>query len=78
MTKEYERRIISMIVLPKGEPIYSELATTITIEDESAGEFIKISQTTSDEVELAFDREEWLAVRDAVDLMFDMCRKSDD
>mgnify|MGYP000650360830 CR=1 FL=1 len=33
-----ETRITSLIVLPEGEPIFSERATIVRIEDEAGGE----------------------------------------
>lgn len=40
----YEIRIKSLIVAPVCEPIFSEKATEISIDDESGGEFIVIRQ----------------------------------
>jgi hypothetical protein len=39
---QYTSRVISMICLPKKEPIFSELSTAITIVDEAAGEFLEV------------------------------------
>ncbi len=36
-TPEYQTIITSLIVLPKGEAIFSDRATTIRVEDEGAG-----------------------------------------
>jgi hypothetical protein len=43
-TLEYETRITRLTVNKTNEPIFSELATHIQIEDEAAGEFISIRQ----------------------------------
>ena len=63
-----------MTVLPAGEPIFSERATIITIEDEAAGEYLRITQQNcSDklvEQSVAFDPEEWDEVKDVIDQMF--------
>ncbi len=40
----YETRILSKIALREGVGIFDESATRITIEDEAAGEFLKIEQ----------------------------------
>lgn len=45
MKDQYEIRIKSLIVAPVGEPIFSEKATEISIDDEAGGEFIVIRQT---------------------------------
>ena len=44
MTTEYEARITRVTVLPKNDDLWSERATEISIEDESAGEFVVIRQ----------------------------------
>jgi hypothetical protein len=63
-----------MTVLPVGEPIFSERATVITIEDEAAGEYLRITQQNcSDkliEQSITFDSEEWEGVKGVVDQMF--------
>lgn len=43
-TKAYQTRITKMIVLPEGEQLFSEMATSIEIMDESAGEYLLIEQ----------------------------------
>ena len=40
--KPYETRVTQLTVAPEGEAIFSEAATTITIDDEAAGEFVKV------------------------------------
>ena len=40
----YTSRITQITVLPVGEPIFSERATVISIDDEAAGEFITVKQ----------------------------------
>lgn len=41
---EYEMRTTGMIVAPKTQPIFSELATEVRIVDESGGEFVEVEQ----------------------------------
>jgi hypothetical protein len=68
-----ETRITRLTVLPKGEPIFSEQATHIEIDDEAAGEFVAIKQmggNTEHEKILVFNPEEWAEVKKAVDQMF--------
>jgi len=76
---KYTSRITQMTVLPAGEPIFSEKATVITIEDEAAGEYIKITQQTDATFEsnqtVAFDQEEWEEVTDVVNQMFGEIRR---
>lgn len=68
---EYETRITKVIVLPKNQRIFSEQATTIEIDDEAAGEFIKIAQ---DGQTVKFDVDEWEIVKREVDKMAANCR----
>ena len=73
----YETRITRLTVIPKGEPIFSETATHIQIEDEAAGEFISIEQTHDDHTgKIVFNPDEWPAIRDAVEGLLDDCRAS--
>jgi len=63
-----------MTVLPAGEPIFSEKATVITIEDMAGGEYIQVKQQmdiSSDTSQtVAFDPEEWDEVKGVIDQMF--------
>ena len=47
----YISRIKSIIITPVGEPIFTERATEVSIEDEAGGEFIKITQYHEDNSE---------------------------
>lgn len=62
----YETRILAMVVLPEGREIFDALATKVEIDDEGAGEYLSLSQ---DEGKIRLDREEWPALRDAIDKM---------
>jgi hypothetical protein len=55
-------------VLPKGESIFSQLATEISIVDEAAGPFIEMRQfpDEGDEKNLRFDLDEWPHIAKAV------------
>ena len=39
---EIEERIVKVMVVPKNEPIYSEMALTVSIYDEASGEFVEV------------------------------------
>lgn len=72
---EYEARVTAITVTGKGEPIYSESATTVRIDDEEAGEFLVISQSPdSGTKEIRINPEEWPTLRDAIDKMHTYCR----
>lgn len=69
---KYIQRPLSIIILPEGENIFCETATVITIEDDAAGEFLKISQC-NDVIEkgvISVESEDWVAIRDGIDFMF--------
>lgn len=64
----YETQPYSLIVKPKNEPIYSEMATIIRIDDEAAGPFVVVEQHGREEVgKIAIDWEEWPHIREAID-----------
>jgi len=78
----YETRTLKIAVLPKGEPLFSEEATTVEIMDEAAGEFLEIKQQ-SDRTEnvsqaILVNDYEWPALRAAIDRMIKECRQHDD
>jgi len=68
-----ETRTLSIIILPKGEPIFSERGTKISIDDEAGGEFLVISQNDMS-VPLKIDPAEWDAIKAAVDKMIKECK----
>jgi hypothetical protein len=69
----YITRTTELTVLPEGEPIFSEMATIIRIEDEAAGEFVKIKQQSghvdADGQAITVSREEWPAIKQAVETL---------
>ena len=76
---KYETRIIKIVVAPEGQPIFGEQATTIEIDDEAAGEYVRIRQPTRDENgTVCFCADEWPIVRSAIDDMISKCRKGKD
>ena len=81
---DYEMRTVSVMVVPKGEAIFSERATIISIADEGAGEFLKITQqsdhSNAGEQEISIEPEEWPHIKKAVEMMIGQIEsgKSDD
>lgn len=66
---KYISRVAAILVCREGDPIFDELVTKIEIDDEAAGEFIKVSQEQGgekDKQEIKIDREEWPVIRDAI------------
>jgi len=72
---KYESRVTAMTVAPENEPLFSEMATTVSIEDEAAGEFVVVEQTGRTDIgKICINPEEWPALRAAIDLMIAQCR----
>lgn len=71
----YETRTLSMIHIPKDEPIFVEAATIVQIVDEAAGEFVEVSQENRPEHgKISIDPDEWPSLRDLIDKMVGECR----
>jgi hypothetical protein len=71
---KYTSRITQITILPVGEPIFSEGATVVSLDDESGGEFITIKQqmdySSEKDQTVAFDPDEWEEVKGVIDQMF--------
>ena len=72
---DYETLIGSLIVVPKGEPIFSEQATVVRLQDEAAGLFVEVQQMHRNGGLIAIDPEEWPALSDAIDRMIEVARE---
>jgi hypothetical protein len=73
----YATRITRVSVLPHDEPVFSERTTHIEIDDEAAGEFVKISQEgghTDIAKWITVEPSEWPVLRDAIQFMVDQCK----
>jgi len=72
-------RTLKIAILPKGEPVFSEKATIIEIDDLSAGEYLTITQQyESNRVapgQLSIDPTEWTIIRDGIEMMIEEIRK---
>lgn len=67
----YQTRVTKMTILPEGEPIFSEWATHIEIDDEGGGELVVVSQENG---KIRIDPEEWRPLREAINKMIEQCR----
>ena len=75
----HEIRSVKVVVVPKGEPLYSERATSIEIDDEAGGEFVKVTQhggTTDCAKSILIDAKEWVTIKEAIEMMLAECRPS--
>lgn len=71
---QYERITKSFMTKPPDDPIFSEMATEITLEDEAAGLFVSIIQRKGDgEQKVSVCKEEWPLIRQAVDDLMEVC-----
>lgn len=71
-----EARVLSVVVAPEGEAIFSESATVVRIDDEGGGEYVVVSQeSVPGRGNIAINPEEWPALRDAIDRMVKECRE---
>ncbi|MDN6638030.1 MAG: hypothetical protein L0L05_06790 [Yaniella sp.] len=68
-----KKRTTQLTVTPEGEPIFSERAYTISIDDHGAGEFVTVCARAASKGEVAIDKNEWPALRDAIDFMVEEC-----
>ena len=67
---------MSIIVLPEGEPIFSEMATIVSIDDEAAGEFVSVKQNRGDGLthEIKIEVDEWSVLSAAISTMLKECK----
>lgn len=73
--KKPETRVTQIVVIPPGDPLFSEMATTLQIQDKSAGEFVEISQAGPELGKIWINPEEWPAVRAAINRLMRQCRE---
>lgn len=73
-TKEYQLRYTQLTVLPKGEPIFSEMATVVEITDDAAGEYVSVEQHIDNCNKVRIAPEEWPVIKEAIELMISHCR----
>lgn len=73
--REYHTIVHALIVKPVGDPIYSEAATVIALDDEAGGPFVVVKQSGKvhepGENQIQICSEEWPAIREAIDRMME-------
>ncbi len=75
---QYEQRIMTIAVMPVGQPTFSELTTNVSIDDECAGEFVIVEQSGRTDIgKIAICPDEWPTLRAAIDQMISECRSGD-
>lgn len=74
-TFKFKPRITRIVVVPDGEPLFSDIATTVEIQDESGGEFVEVTQHCASEInKIQIDPEQWPALRETINRMVKECR----
>ena len=58
-------RVTRLTISPPGEPIFSDQTIDVEIEDDAAGEYIKISNPSGQSI--CINPDEWPFVKDAVE-----------
>ena len=76
---KYIARVTKMTIAPENEAIFHELATSIEICDEAAGEFLEIHQCNNDSKNgtVAINPDEWPIIREVIQTMLESLRKDD-
>ena len=74
--------VSELMIKPKGQPIFSEQATTIRLADEAAGNFIEIVQRRANHVRqgehvIQLTLEEWREIRPAIERMLNLAQEQD-
>ena len=72
---KFESRVTRVTLAPEGEPIYSERAWTIEIDDEAAGEYVVVGSESDEHDKIRIDAREWPALREEINAMIARCRK---
>jgi hypothetical protein len=64
----------AVIVKPEGEPIYSERATIVRVDDEAGGPFVIVEQNgRADTGKIMIEPDEWPTLRKAIDQIMKLC-----
>ncbi len=72
-------RITQLTILPEGEPIFSEQAVNVRIEDEAGGEYVVIDVRDDDAKPgvVPINPDQWPAIRAAVNRFFKDIKAND-
>lgn len=70
---EYETLLTAITLKPKGEALYSDEATRISLDDTGGGMFVTVSQGYR---EICINPDEWTTLRDAIERMLALCDDS--
>ena len=72
---KHQPRVTRIAVGPADEPLFSEMVTTVEIEDEAGGEFVEVSQHGAPGIgKIQINPEDWPALRAAINRLVRECR----
>ena len=73
----HQARITRLHLVPDGQPIFSEMAYSVEIDDEAAGEFVTLTslEESCSPGQVRIDPSDWPALRDAIDRMIGECKE---
>lgn len=74
---DFDIRVVRVMVGLKNARVFDDMALFIEIDDEAAGEFIKLSKNTDNLAgtsSISITKEEWPIVKKAIDEMMEKCR----
>lgn len=75
---KYKTRVTRLTVLPEGQPTFSEMATTVEIADEAAGEFVEVTQHGRADIgKIIIHPEEWPTLRAAINRLIRQCEDAE-
>lgn len=68
-------RVTKLCVLPPGDPIFSELCTEVSIDDEAGGEYVQVKQLhdRSEPGTIFVDDKCWPAIKLAIETLLEQC-----
>ena len=78
-SKTHDIRVTQLTVTPVGRQTFDAEAFVVEIVDEAGGEFVTVrSQSDSEKANtIALNKEEWPALRDAIEYMVGQCKDFD-
>lgn len=68
-----EKRVTTITIVPRGEPIFDERGFTVSIEDEGAGEFVTV-RNNDGPGEVRIDPRDWPTLSGAITWLIGKCR----
>ena len=70
---EYEIRTTGLVLVPKGESIFSERAWSVSIDTEGAGEYVVVRD--GDDGKIRISPDEWMQLIKTIDQLMRECKE---